>query len=67
MGRDYECDAKGSLKGDARTPYKGNKNPSQAEYMREGYATLAMADPESPRRLKDRETLTDDERDQYSY
>ena len=36
-----------------RTPYQGNKNPSQSKMALQGYETLAIADPSDPYRPKD--------------
>lgn len=36
-----------NLKNETRHPYKGNRDPSPREFAREGYATMAMADPEA--------------------
>lgn len=41
---------------DPRTLYKGVRNPSAAEMLREGYETIAMADQNGVYRYEDRET-----------
>lgn len=49
-----------NLKNEKRTPYRGNRTTGGVGIAREGYQTLAMADPSEPYRADDRETLAKD-------
>jgi hypothetical protein len=55
MSRDYPLRFVGSPDPRKRTPYTGNKNPSQQEYAIEGYSTLALADCSDPYDCEDRD------------